>query len=178
MFAEKVKREVDPKEGLHPANCQNPTEQRVLEFLMPILNPEKPKRITLTMANTLFGALFGVWQVNWVVLIHKVVSRAIPYIGRKPSYLSPFIMHLYQHYECATIDEENLLTIATEELAYKLHPMVANTSTSNGPIILEAPPSSPGSPPPSFQRPNSPLPPPPHHHPEAVGPSRTQPSTP
>ena len=88
------------------------------------------------------------------------------------------ILHLYQHYECATIDEEDLLTIAAKEVAYKLQPVVADTSTSSDPIIPEAPPSSPGSPPPSFRRPNSPPPPPPHHHPEAAGPSRTQPDTP
>ena len=140
---------------------------------MPILNPvKKTKRIILIMANTPFRALSGVRPVNWGVLIHEVVSRAIPYIGRKPSYLSPFILHLYQHYECATIDEKNLLTIAAGEVAYKLHPVVANTSTSNDPIIPEAPPSSAGSPPPSFRRPNCPTPPLPHHHPEAVGPSR------
>jgi hypothetical protein len=51
---------------------------------MPILNPEKPKRISLTMANTLFGAMSGVRPVNWGLLIHEVVGQAIPHIGRKP----------------------------------------------------------------------------------------------
>ena len=92
LFAGKFKGEVDPKEGLHPANCRNPRERRVLEFLMPILNLGKPKRITLTMANTMFEALSEVRPVNWGMLIHEVVARAIPYIGRKPSYLSPFIL--------------------------------------------------------------------------------------
>ena len=89
LFAGKCKGEVDPKEGLHPANCRNPRERRMLEYIMPILNLEKPKRITLTMANTMFGALSGVRPVNWGLLIHEIVARAIPYIGRKPSYLSP-----------------------------------------------------------------------------------------
>ena len=159
-------------------NCRNPRERRMLEFIMPVLNPEKPKRITLTMANTLFGALSGVRPVNWGVLIHEVVSRAIPYIGRKPFYFPPFILHLYQHYECATIEEEDMLTIAKEEVVYKLQPVVADTSTSSDHIIPEAPPSSPGSPPPSFQMPNSPPPPSPHHHPEAARPSQTQANTP
>ena len=118
---------------------------------MPILNPEKPKRITLTMANTMFGAMSGVQPVNWGMLIHEVVGRAIPHIGRKPSYLSPFILHLYKHYECIRMDEEDLLTIASEEVAYKLHPTVADTSTSIDPIIPT--PSLPGSPPPSFRNP-------------------------
>ena len=32
-------------------------------------------------------------------------------------------MHLHKHYECITIDEEDLLTIAAEEVVYKLHPV-------------------------------------------------------
>ena len=136
---------------------------------MPILNPvKKTKRIILIMANTPFRALSGVRPVNWGVLIHEVVSRAIPYIGRKPSYLSPFIMHLYQHYGCITIEEEDMLTIKAEEVAYKLQPVVEDTSTSSDHIIPEAPPSSHGSPPPSIRRPNS-LPPPPSHQQSSGG---------
>ena len=47
-------------------------------------NPEKPKRITLTMANTMFGAFSGVRPVNWGLIIHEIVTWAIPYIGRNP----------------------------------------------------------------------------------------------
>jgi hypothetical protein len=84
MFIKKFQGEVDPKEGLHPTNCRNQRERRVLEFLMPILNPENPKRISLTMANTLFGAMSGVQQVNWGLLIHEVVTSAIPTSAGNP----------------------------------------------------------------------------------------------
>ena len=176
----KVQGDVDPKEGLHPSNCQNLRERRILEFFMPILNPEKPKRISLTMANTLFGAMSGVRLVNWGLLIHEVVGRAILNIGQKPSYLSPFLLHLYNNYDCITADEELLLTIAAEEVTYKVRPTVADSSTSSDPILPDAPPSSPGSPPPqrappspqSFRRPVCPPPPPPQHPHSAAGPSR------
>ena len=138
---------------------------------MPILNPDKPKRISMTMANTLFGAMSRAWPVNWGLIIHEIVERALPHISRKPSFLSPFNLHLYQHFDCITAEEEDLLTIAADEVTYKLQPEVGDTGTetSSDPVLPEAPPSSPGSPPPSFWRPNSP--PPPHYHPEA-GPSR------
>ena len=170
LFAGKFRGDADPKDGFHPGNCRNLRERRVLEFLLPILNPDKPKRISLTMANTLFGAMSGVRPVNWGLIIHEVVGRALPHIGRKPSFLSPFILHLYQHFDCITAEEEDMLTIAADEVTYKLHPEVGDleTETSSDPIVPEAPPSSPGSPPPIRQRPISP---PPHHHPEA-GPSR------
>jgi hypothetical protein len=182
MFLGKFKGGVDPKEGLHPTNCRNARERKVLEFLMPILNPEKPKRISLTMANTLFGAMSGVRPVNWGLLIHEVVARAIPNIGRKPSYLSPFLLHLYRRYECITADEEDLLAIAADEIAYKVREVAPDSSTSSDPANPEAPPSSPGSPPskrapspaPSPRRAASPPLPPPETHPEA-GPSRASP---
>ena len=156
LFTGKFKGEVDAKKALHPANYRNPRERRVLEFLMPIFNLEKSKRITLTMAKTLFEALSRVWPVNWGMFIHEVVAQAIPYIGRKPSYLPPSLCTFI-----STTSASRLMrrTIAAEEVAY--------TSTSSDPIILKAPPSSHESPPLSFWRPNTPPSSPPHHHPEA-----------
>ena len=150
LFTGKFRGDADPKDGFHPGNCRNLRERRVLEFLLPILNPDKPKRISLTMSNTLFGAMSGVWPVNWGMIIHEVVGRALPHIGRKPSFLSPFILHLYQHFDCITAEEEDMLTIAADEVTYKLHPEVGDlgTETSSNPFVSEAPPSSPGSPPP------------------------------
>ena len=144
----------------------------MLEFLLPILNPDKPKRISLTMVNTLFGAMCGFRPINWGFIIHEVVGRALPHIGRKPSFLSLFILHIYQHYDLLTAEEEYLLTIASGEITYKLHPEAGEMKTSCDPIIQEAPPSSPGSPPP-LHRPYFPHPPspPPLSHPEA-GPRR------
>ena len=121
------------KDGLCAGKFRGDVDRRVLEFLMPILYLEKPKRISLTMANTLFEALSGVRPVNWGLLIHEIVGRAIPNIGRKPSYLSPFILHLYKPYDCITPEEEDRLTIAMEEVAYKIRKPVPESSTSNPP---------------------------------------------
>ena len=108
------------------------------------------------MANTLFGALSGVRPVNWGLLIHEIVGRAIPNIGRKPSYLSPFILHLYKHFDCITPEEEDRLTIALEEVTYKVRKPTPESSTSSDPIIPDVPPSSPDSP--ASQRPPSSFP--------------------
>ena len=89
LFAGKFTGEVDPKEGLHQGKCRNPRERRMLEFMLPILNPEKPKRLTLTVANTLFTALSGVHPVNWGIIIHDLVEKGLPLVGQKTSYLSP-----------------------------------------------------------------------------------------
>ena len=118
LFVGKFRGDVDPKEGLHPSNYRNHRERRVLKFLMPILNLDKLKQIMLTMANTLFGAMSKVRPVNSGLLIHEVIGRALPNIGRKPSSLSPFILHLYEHFDRITADEEDMQTIALKEVAY------------------------------------------------------------
>ena len=119
--------------------------------MMPILNPEKPKRVTLTMANTLFGAFSGVRPVNWGLIIHEIMTRGISQIGKKPSYISPFFMHLYAYHGCTTVDEDDKLITAREEYAYKLQLVPHESSKESDPPIPEAPPSSPGSPPESFE---------------------------
>ena len=115
LFAGKFNGEVDPKEGLHPGKCRNPRERRMLEFMLPILNPENPKRLTLIVANTLFGALSGVRPVNWGIIIHDIVEKGLALVGRKTSYLSPFSLHLYSFYGCTTVDVDDMLILAEEE---------------------------------------------------------------
>jgi hypothetical protein len=86
FYVGKFRGDHDPKDGFHPGNCRNPRERRVIKFILPILSPEKPKRLSITMANTLFGAMSGVQPVNWGRrLIQEYVERNIPFIGRKPS---------------------------------------------------------------------------------------------
>ena len=173
FYTGKLRGDNDPKEGFHPGNCQSKKERRMLEFLMPILNPDKPKRISHTMANTLFGAMSGSRPVNWGLLIHEVMAKVLPNIGKKPSFLSPFIFHLYQQYDLLLLDEEDELTIAADEKTYKLQSEAGETETPSDPIVSDVPPSTPGSPQP-LPRPISPPPPPcyppsppPTHHPEA-----------
>ena len=120
------------------------------------------------MANTMFGAMSRVQPVNWGLLFHKFVEKTFPYIGRKPSF--PYILHLYQHYDCFTAKEEDMLTIAADEVVYKLGPEAeaADTGTedSSDPAVPEEPPVSPT---PSFWKPTSPPLLPPHSD---AGPSR------
>ena len=139
LAAGKFKGEINPKEGLHPANCVNSRERRMTKFMMPILHPEKPKRVTLTVANTLFRAISGVRPVNWRVIIHEIVARGISQIGKKPSYISPFIMHLYEYHHCTTVDEDDKLLSGKEKILYKLQPVQHRPSSEGDPPFLEAP---------------------------------------
>ena len=122
------------------------------------------------MANTLFGAMSGVRTINWGRLIQEYVEKSLPHIGQKPSLLPPYILHLYQHHGCVNEAEEDMLTIAEDEVVYKLGSKVkvAKTKTENSSdtTVPEPPPSSPT---PKIQKPASPLPR------QEVGPSREAP---
>ena len=56
--------QVDPKDGYAIGDCRNGRQRRVLEFLVPIVHPDKPTRVTITIGNTIFRALDGGREVD------------------------------------------------------------------------------------------------------------------
>ena len=56
---------INPKDGHAVADCIDPKKKRVLEFVLPILFLKKPNRVTMTVGNTIFGALSRVRKVSW-----------------------------------------------------------------------------------------------------------------
>ena len=62
---DKFSTSINPKDGHAVADCVDPRERKVLEFVVPILYPEKPTQITVTLVNTIFGALSGIKKVSW-----------------------------------------------------------------------------------------------------------------
>ena len=99
----------------------------------------------------------GARPVNWGTLIQEYVEKSIPHIGRKPSFLSPYILHLYQHHGCINEEEEDMLTIAEDEVVYKITPEVevpeTGTEDSSDTAVPEPPPVLS---PPKVRKPTSP----------------------
>jgi hypothetical protein len=54
----------NPKDGYDIEGCTDPRHRQMLAFLVPIVYPDKPNRITVTLSNTIFGALIGGRKVN------------------------------------------------------------------------------------------------------------------
>ena len=50
---------VNPKDGFAVLECKKARARRVVEFLVPLLYPEKPTKVTKMVGNTIFGALSG-----------------------------------------------------------------------------------------------------------------------
>ena len=64
---------VNPKDGYAVVDCKEPRARRVLEFLVPLLYTEKPTRVTITVGNTIFGALSEKRLVDWGVVVKDLV---------------------------------------------------------------------------------------------------------
>ena len=72
---------VNPKDGYVVVDCKDPRVKRVLEFLVPLLYPEKPTRVTITVRNTIFGALSGERPVDWGIVVKDLVQRLLSRMG-------------------------------------------------------------------------------------------------
>ena len=60
----KFRSPINSKDGHAVDDCVNPREHRILEFVVPIIYPKKPKQVTKVVGNTIFGSLSREYKVN------------------------------------------------------------------------------------------------------------------
>jgi hypothetical protein len=107
------------KDGYVIEDCMDPRHRRVLVFLVPILYPEKPNRITVTMGNMIFGALNGGRKVNWARIITNLIIQLAIRVGKSgASPICPFLYHLYERKELLLPEEEKSWKIQETMLKY------------------------------------------------------------
>ena len=133
----KFKTSINPKDGHAVSDCIDPRKKRVLEFVIPILYPEKPNRVTKEVDNIVIGALSGEYKVSWDQVIHEVVDKLIFMLGkRKPTPVSPYLFHLYSKFECLRKEEMQQLEVARECLelgvALEVDPDVVEIESDRG----------------------------------------------
>ena len=79
----------------------------MLEFLVPILLPDKGTRVTVGVASTILGCFENKRAVDWGLVFADHIKKMVSGVGgTKPSGLSPFFFHLYKAMEC--LDEEEV----------------------------------------------------------------------
>ena len=64
--------QVDPKDGYSVDDYRNDRQRRLFEFLVSIVHPDKPTRVTIMIGNTIFGALDGGREVDWGVVFRDM----------------------------------------------------------------------------------------------------------
>jgi hypothetical protein len=108
-----------PKDGYAIEDYMDLWHRRVLAFLVPILYPKKPNQITVTIGNTIFGALNGGRKVNWAWIITNLVVQLAARVGKsRASSLSPFLYHLYERKELLRPEEEKSWKIQEAMMKY------------------------------------------------------------
>ena len=78
---------MNPKDGFAVLECKDVRTRRVLEFLIPFLYSEKPTQVTITIGNTIFGALSGEKKIDLALVIRNVVQRL--FFGVEKSKFTP-----------------------------------------------------------------------------------------
>ena len=97
--------------------------KRVLEFLIPILYLEKPTRVTVTVGNTIFGALLGERKVDWGILLQAVVAKLVEGARKlKATPIGPYLLHLYMGQELLNGEEMVAYEIGLDLLKYDYTP--------------------------------------------------------
>ena len=115
--------QVDPKDGYSVSDCRVDRHRRLLEFMVPIVNSDKPTRVTITIGNTIFGALDGGREVDWGVVFRDMAERLAKGVGKpKSTPICPFLFHLYKRQGLLTADEELDYRTAKEMAGYRITP--------------------------------------------------------
>ena len=117
----KFRNENDPKDGFLVRDCKNPRERKLLEFLVTIVHPDKPTRVTRMIGNTIFGALSGERPVDWGKVFSELIQWLVGGAGKsKPTPICPFLYHLYECKGLLTEEEETDYTTAKELNRYRI----------------------------------------------------------
>ena len=117
----KFQNDADPKDGFPVRDCRDSREHRLLEFLVPIVHPDKPTRVTCTIGNTIFGALSRDRPVDWGKVFSELFQRLVGAAGKaKPTSICRFLYHLYKCKGLLTEEEETDYTTAKELNRYRI----------------------------------------------------------
>ena len=119
----KFRNAASPKDGFAIADCEDSRAKRVLEFLIPILYPEKPTRVTIMVGNTIFVALLGERKVDWRIVLQAVVAKLVEGARKlKATPIGPYLFHLYMGQEVLNGEELVAYKIGLDLLKYDCTP--------------------------------------------------------
>ena len=91
-------------DGWKLADCRHQELREVLEFLIPLLNPNKPKRVTVQVASAVVDCLINNGNYSWArIFEERIKNQVLKLQSVRVSFLAAYCLNLYQ-------TEEELLT--------------------------------------------------------------------
>ena len=113
---------VNPKDGFVVSKCKEARARRVLEFLVPLLYPEKPTRVMIMVGNIIFGALSEERPVDWGQVMKDVVQRFFSGMGKsKATPICPYVFHMSHTHKVILLVEKEY-RIAKALLKHNVEP--------------------------------------------------------
>ena len=110
---------INPKDGFAVGDCEDFWTKQVLEFLVLILYPEKPTRVTMTVGNTFFGALLEDRVVDWGLLLSDIVGSMVGLVSKeKLTMVCPYMFHLYNKHQVHLSSKLATYTLQMEIIKY------------------------------------------------------------
>ena len=138
----KFQNAANPKDGFAIADYEDSRAKRVLEFLIPILYPEKPTRVTVKVGNTIFGALLGERKVDWGIVLQAVVAKLVEGARKlKATPIGPYLFHLYMEQEVLNEEEMVAYEIGLDLLKYDCTPEPDPNQGQDSPTRSDSAPS-------------------------------------
>ena len=123
FIGRKFRNAANSKDRFAITDCKDSRAKRVLEFLISILYLEKPTRVTVTIGNTIFGALLGERKVDWGILLQAVVAKLVEGARNlKATPIGPYLFHLYMEQELLNEEEMVAYEIGLDLLKYDCTP--------------------------------------------------------
>ena len=111
------------KDGFAIADYEDSRTKRVLEFLISILYPEKPIWVTVTVNNTIFGALLGERKVDWGIVLQTLIAKLVEEAQKlKATPIGPYMFHLYMGQEVLSAEKMVAYNIGLDLLKYDYTP--------------------------------------------------------
>ena len=109
-----------------------------LAFLVPILHPERPKRVTVRLASTIIAARFEGLEVNWGLILLEVMKRHVANMkGTKGCSLTPFLYHFYGHFQLLNDAEKIELSTKTSYIRFGVEDEVPKDPDSDYEGVME-----------------------------------------
>ena len=112
-----------PKDSYPLSECKDPRATQMLEFVVPILYPEKPARVMVTVGNTIFGAYTREKEADWALVIRDIVWRLLTGIGKsKPTPICPYLLHLYIAHEVVQVEDKKVYMVDESFMRHEVDP--------------------------------------------------------